>query len=80
MALWGLLAISTIDNFVKPYLISRSSRLPVLLIVLGVFGGVVAFGFIGLFIGPPVLAVGLTLIQFWIARRPLEAPPGGAER
>lgn len=69
MALWGLLAISTIDNLVKPYLISRSSKLPLLLIVLGVFGGVAAFGFIGLFIGPPVLAIGLTLIQLWIARR-----------
>lgn len=72
MALWGFLAISTIDNLVKPYLISRSSKLPLLLIVLGVFGGVIAFGFIGLFIGPPVLAVGLTLVQLWIARRPGE--------
>ncbi len=70
MALWGLLAISTIDNLVKPYLISRSSHLPVLLVILGVFGGVVAFGFIGLFIGPPMLAVGMTLVQLWIARRP----------
>jgi predicted PurR-regulated permease PerM len=69
MTLWGLLAISSIDNLVKPYLISRSSKLPMLLIVLGVFGGVVAFGFIGLFIGPPVLAIGLTLVQLWIARR-----------
>jgi predicted PurR-regulated permease PerM len=69
MALWGLLAISTIDNLVKPYLISRSSKLPLLLIVLGVFGGVAAFGFIGLFIGPPMLAIGLTLVQLWIARR-----------
>lgn len=76
MALWGLLAISTIDNLVKPYLISRSSHLPLLLIVLGVFGGVVAFGFIGLFIGPPVLAVGLTLVQLWIARRPQEDTAG----
>ena len=76
MALWGLLAISTIDNLVKPYLISRSSHLPVLLIVLGVFGGVVAFGFIGLFIGPPVLAIGLTLIQLWIAHRPQERVAG----
>ncbi len=69
MALWGLLAISTIDNLVKPYLISRSSNLPLLLIVLGVLGGVSAFGFIGMFIGPPVLAIGLTLIQLWVARR-----------
>jgi predicted PurR-regulated permease PerM len=36
-----------------------------------VFGGVIAFGFIGVFIGPPVLAVGLTLVQLWIARRPV---------
>lgn len=69
MAVWGFAAISTIDNLVKPYLISRSSNLPLLLIVLGVFGGVIAFGFIGLFIGPPVLAIGLTLVQLWIARR-----------
>ena len=72
MALWGFFAISTIDNLVKPYLISRSSKLPLLLIVLGVFGGVLAFGFIGVFIGPPVLAIGLTLAQLWIARRPGE--------
>ena len=69
MALWGLLAISSIDNVVKPYLISRSSKLPLLLIVLGVLGGVIAFGFIGLFIGPPMLAIGLILIQLWITRR-----------
>jgi len=68
MVLWGLLAISSIDNVVKPFLISRASNLPLLLIVLGALGGVVAFGFIGIFIGPPVLAVGLTLLQFWIAR------------
>lgn len=72
MVLWGFFAISTIDNLVKPYLISRSSKLPLLLIVLGVFGGVLAFGFIGVFIGPPVLAIGLTLAQLWIARRPGE--------
>ena len=68
MLLWGLLFISTIDNVVKPYLISRASNLPLLVVVLGVLGGVIAFGFIGVFIGPPVLAVGLTLIQLWIAR------------
>jgi predicted PurR-regulated permease PerM len=66
MFLWGLLFISTIDNLVKPYLISRSSDLPLLLTVLGVLGGVSAFGFIGLFIGPPLLAVGLALVKQWI--------------
>ena len=82
MLLWGLLAISTIDNVVKPFLISRSSNLPLLLIVLGVFGGVIAFGFIGVFIGPPVLAVGLTLAQLWIARsgEADAVPPAQPER
>lgn len=65
MFLWGLLAISTIDNVVKPYLISRGSSLPFLLIVMGVFGGVYAFGFIGIFIGPPILALGLTMVSLW---------------
>ncbi len=73
MALWGLFAISSIDNLLRPYLISRSSKLPLLLIVLGVMGGMSAFGFIGLFIGPPVLAIGLTLLQLWIARRSVKA-------
>lgn len=68
MLIWGLLVISSIDNFVKPYLISRSSSLPLLLIVFGVFGGIIAFGFIGVFIGPPMLAVGLTLLRLWTAQ------------
>lgn len=65
MALWGLLVISSIDNLVRPYFISRRSSLSLLLITLGVFGGVAAFGFIGVFIGPPILAVGLTLMRLW---------------
>ena len=67
LALYGLLAISTVDNVIKPLLISHSSHLPLLLVVLGVLGGAVAFGFIGIFLGPTLLAVGLTLISHWIA-------------
>jgi len=65
MVAWGLFVISSIDNIIKPYLISRASSLPLLLILLGVFGGIVAYGFIGIFIGPPMLAIGLTLVQLW---------------
>ena len=65
MVLWGIFVISSIDNFVKPYLISRGSSLSLLLIVLGVSGGIVAYGFIGIFIGPPILTVGITLTQLW---------------
>jgi predicted PurR-regulated permease PerM len=78
MLVYGLLVISSIDNVVKPYLISRSSSLPLLLIVLGVFGGIVAFGFIGIFIGPPMLAVGLTLIQLWTSKSTLHIVEAGA--
>jgi len=78
MILWGLLAVSSIDNVVKPLLISRHSSLPMLLIVFGVFGGIAAFGFIGVFIGPPMLAVGLTLLQLWTAR-PLPVAAAGAK-
>lgn len=67
MALYGLMAISTVDNVIKPILISHSSHLPLLLVVLGVLGGAIAFGFIGIFLGPTLLAVGLTLISHWIS-------------
>lgn len=67
LALYGLLVISTVDNVIKPILISHSSHLPLLLVVLGVLGGAVAFGFIGIFLGPTLLAVGLTLISHWVA-------------
>jgi len=79
MALWGFFVISSIDNIVKPYLISRGSGLPLLLIVLGVFGGIVAFGFIGIFIGPPLLAVGLTLARLWTTRSSSESGTPGME-
>lgn len=66
LAFYGLLAISTVDNIVRPIMISHSSHLPLLLVVLGVLGGVFAFGFIGIFLGPTLLAVGLTLITHWV--------------
>ncbi|WP_036300722.1 AI-2E family transporter [Methylotenera sp. L2L1] len=67
LLIYGLLVISTVDNIIKPILISHTSRLPLLLVVLGVLGGVLMFGFIGIFLGPTLLAVGLTLVSHWIA-------------
>ncbi|MDD2833092.1 MAG: AI-2E family transporter [Methylotenera sp.] len=67
IAIYGLLVISSVDNIIKPLLISHSSRLPLLLVVLGVLGGLLAFGFIGIFLGPTLLAVGVTLITHWAA-------------
>jgi predicted PurR-regulated permease PerM len=68
LAIWGLFVISGIDNLLKPYLISRGSALPFVLVLLGVLGGVLAFGFIGLFLGPTLLAVGYALVQELTAR------------
>jgi predicted PurR-regulated permease PerM len=65
LAIWGLFVISGIDNIIKPYLISRGSRLPFVLVFLGVIGGVLAFGFIGVFLGPVLLALGFTLLTAW---------------
>jgi predicted PurR-regulated permease PerM len=65
MLVWGMFVISGVDNVVKPMLISRGSSLPFILVLLGVMGGVLAFGFVGLFIGPTLLAVGLGLLRNW---------------
>jgi predicted PurR-regulated permease PerM len=69
MAIWGMLVISGVDNFVKPYLISRGGNLPFILILLGVLGGVIAFGFIGVFLGPTLLALGYSLVSEWTTKR-----------
>ncbi|RYE80204.1 MAG: AI-2E family transporter, partial [Oxalobacteraceae bacterium] len=69
MLVWGFFAISGVDNVVRPMLISRGSSLPFLLTLLGVLGGVIAFGFVGLFIGPTLLAVGYSLMSGWTHTR-----------
>ncbi|MBS3917195.1 MAG: AI-2E family transporter [Sulfuritalea sp.] len=70
MAVYGVAVISSVDNVVKPLLISRTASLPILLIALGVFGGVLAFGFIGIFLGPVLLALGLVLAEKWTVAQP----------
>lgn len=66
MLIWGV-GVSSVDNFVKPWLISQGSAMPFLLIFFGVLGGALAFGFIGVFIGPTLLAVGYRLVAEWFA-------------
>ncbi len=79
MAVWGLFVISGIDNLVRPYLISRGSHLPFVIVLLGAIGGVIAFGFIGLFLGPVLLAVGYALVREFTAIRPLSEPQAPAD-
>jgi predicted PurR-regulated permease PerM len=76
-ALWGTILLVftvlalTLDNFIRPVLIRKGADLPLVMIFAGVIGGLIAFGIIGLFIGPVVLAVAHTLLKAWVS--------GGAE-
>ena len=56
------------DKVLKPYLISRGGNLPLVVVLLGVFGGVLAFGFMGLFLGPTLLAVAYSLLEDWLVK------------
>jgi predicted PurR-regulated permease PerM len=72
-SIWGTTFLAwavfcgTFDNFLRPILIRRGADLPLLLIFAGVIGGLIAFGIIGLFIGPVVLAVAYTLLVEWVS-------------
>lgn len=66
LMLWGALLVSWVDNIVRPLVISNATRMPFLLVVFGVLGGVLAFGLVGLFIGPVLLAVSLALWREWL--------------
>ena len=65
LGVYGAFGISSADNVIRPWLISRGADLPLLLTLLGALGGVFAFGFLGLFLGPVLLAVGFTLLRDW---------------
>lgn len=68
LALWGTLVISWVDNLIRPIVISGATKIPFIIIFIGVLGGLTAFGFVGLFIGPVVLAIGLAVWREWISQ------------
>jgi predicted PurR-regulated permease PerM len=65
MLVWGLLGISSVDNVLRPFIISHGSKMPFALIFCGVIGGALAFGLVGVFLGPTLLAVAFRLIEEW---------------
>ncbi len=77
MVIYGIFVISSVDNFVKPILMSRAGNLSMLLVVLGVFGGAIAFGFIGLFVGPALLALAWNIFKTWLELPPEPEAPAG---
>jgi predicted PurR-regulated permease PerM len=74
LLVWSLIA-SLLDNVLRPVLVRRSADLPLLLIFGGVIGGLIAYGLIGIFVGPVVLAVAYTLLLAWLQQRPASALP-----
>ena len=73
LLVWSL-AASLVDTVLRPYLVRRSADLPLLLIFVGVVGGLIAFGLIGIFVGPVILAVTYTLLMAWIDHPVTPAP------
>lgn len=73
LALWGLLLVHPTDNILRPLLISNATRVPFLLVMFGVLGGLTAFGLVGALVGPIVLAVGLATWREWAAEIKVEA-------
>ncbi len=69
MIFWGLAVISSVDNILRPYLISQGSKTPFALVFCGVIGGALAFGLVGVFLGPILLAVVFRLIVEWTSGR-----------
>ncbi len=75
LVVWTVV-VGLMDNVLRPLLIRRGANVPLLLIMAGVIGGLFAFGGVGLFVGPVVLAVAYTLIKAWIEQGPAPADAG----
>ena len=73
LLVWSLVVIS-LDNILRPILMTKGANLPMLLMFSGVMGGLLAFGLIGIFVGPVVLAIVYTLLGAWIAAAPAASP------
>jgi len=67
LLIWGATAVSWVDNVVRPFVISSATRIPFLLVMFGVLGGLTAFGLVGLFVGPVILAVSIAVWREWLA-------------
>jgi predicted PurR-regulated permease PerM len=70
LLLWGAVVVSWIDNIIRPIILAKSVKIPFLLAFFGVIGGVSAFGFIGLFLGPVILAIAFAVWEEWLESHP----------
>ena len=77
LALWGVLVIGLVDNFVKPLVVKDKLRLHTVPVFIAILGGVYAFGATGVVLGPVVLATAMGLLDVW--RRQLRRADAGAD-
>ena len=75
MLAWGAGVVTTVDNVLKPLLIGQGAKLPVLFLFFSILGGLAAYGLIGLFLGPILLAILITAIQIYREEYLREPPP-----
>ncbi len=66
LGIYGVVAVSGADSIIRPWFIARGAHLPFMLTILGVLGGALAFGLLGIFLGPVLLGVGFTLLNEWV--------------
>jgi predicted PurR-regulated permease PerM len=69
LALWGVFVVGSVDNFVRPVLISRGSQLPLSIVLTGIIGGLLTMGVLGLFIGAVLLGVAFVMLREWSSMR-----------
>jgi predicted PurR-regulated permease PerM len=69
--IWGIFVVSSVDNIIKPYLISHGSKIPFIVVFMGVIGGALAFGLVGVFLGPTLLGVTFKIIEEWSSKNTL---------
>lgn len=72
MAVWGLCVVSWVDNIIRPLVISGATKIPFLLIMFGVLGGLASFGMVGVFVGPVILAILLAVWREWLHQKLIE--------
>jgi predicted PurR-regulated permease PerM len=69
LAIWGTLVVSLVDNVLRPYLIGREMRLPLLWLLLAILGGLKLFGFLGIVVGPIALALAGACYRIYVEER-----------
>ncbi len=75
LALYGLIVVAGLDHVIRPYFIARGAQLPFLPTVLGVLGGAIGFGLLGVFLGPVLLGIGLSLVKEFASGKPVRSLP-----